>query len=461
MYWPGTIGRTSAFIDKNYNGDSNYPIIVNNNTIYAYNFFNCVDGNIANITFTGNEIYINRDIIAQSLGSEGYGAHVKKLNLYNNKIYRGSITTGTKYFNSINNITAINNEFYYAMSTYDIAFREECNWINNSVIPWPKYAKTANISSLSLPSSATNTAVLFRRVLPAAWVNGAYATGAYVTFNQQVYQALADVVLGDTDPSVNTTKWVLVDDPLLYIKGGSFDQYMARSGSLYWVNLNRVVIEDTLFTVRLISDWTSVYRPVSSGGTSNRFVFWFPTANVNATRDVTLNNVKFDFENRDNRHIFYSAAANAVNFTNFRIGTLPQYGTYPVNKMLYHVGGASTVITNFSTNSPEDVLEDTLFEAAITNKSFQNRVIKSYTADGTYVIPKGTLLQNLVIKSTTNIASFKIGTAAGIGDISDEALSAGINSVYTLNLYAETATTLYFTGITGSAGTTTITIFKK
>lgn len=461
LYWPGTVGRDSGLIDKNYDSDSSFPILINNNTIYAYNIATCIDGTIESLTLSNNDIYISRDLISQSVGSGGYGSHINNLYLYNNRIYRGSISASTKYYNSINTLVAINNDFYYALTTYDISFRKECQWLNNRVKPWPKYANTNNIAALGLPSSTCNTAVLFKRTMPANWAAGNYSTGQFATYNGQVYEAIVDIGPTDLDPATETTKWRLSDDPLLYIKDGMFDNYMARSGAFYWQNLNRVIIEGTVFNVRLINDWSSVYRPVSSGGTSNRFALWFPTANANPTRDVTINNVKFDFEDRNNRYLFYSAAVNAINFTNLTVSNIPAYGSYPINKLLYHVSGATTTIGKLTTVGADDILDDANFENSIGTKQFQNRATLTVTANTSYALPRGALVDTIIVKSTTNISSFKIGTTSGGSEISDEALTANTNSIYHLDLYADTATTIYFTGITGSSGTTTITIFKR
>jgi hypothetical protein len=370
MYFPASVARDAGFIDKNYAGDSVYPISVSNNVIYAYNLSTLYDGNIHDITYDNNDIFIDRDLIGQSIGSEGYGAHIKFLKLYNNRIYRNGLASSSSFFNNLNNILAVNNDFFYAMGTFNIRFRNQIDWINNRVKPWPKFANTSNISSLSLPSANTNAAIVFSRTLPSAWSAGTYATGTFRSYNYQAYESIADVVPEDGSPDVATTKWKLVDDPILNIQGGSFDSYMARTAALSWSNVNRVIIEGSLFVVRLINDWANVYRTVAAGGSSNRFAIMQTTTNAAPTRDLMLSNIKFDFEDRANRHIFYTAGANAITVSNLVIKDIPEYGSFPLNKVLYKVSGATVSFTKAVINGADVALTDSGFQSAITNKVY-------------------------------------------------------------------------------------------
>jgi hypothetical protein len=81
----------------------------------------------------------------------------------------------------------------------------------------------------------------------------------------------------------------------------------------------------------------------------------------------------------------------------------------------------------------------------------------SYDADGTYLIPAGSILESVVILPGSN-TNVKIGTASGLEDLLPETAVTTDGYMVVLNLFSLSGRTVYFTGIPAGS---TIVFFTK
>lgn len=84
---------------------------------------------------------------------------------------------------------------------------------------------------------------------------------------------------------------------------------------------------------------------------------------------------------------------------------------------------------------------------------------KSYTADSSYSIPDGRILEKIVVIPSTDLAGFSVGTALSQGDIMPALpIDANDAQLFELNIYANGAMNIWFNGITAQ---TTIKIYLR
>lgn len=81
-----------------------------------------------------------------------------------------------------------------------------------------------------------------------------------------------------------------------------------------------------------------------------------------------------------------------------------------------------------------------------------------YAGDGSYEIAAGDILHGIKVEPAADLAAFRVGTAAGLGDLLPDTPVAAVTGEWIqLNINAKVATTIYFSTITSN---TTITFYK-
>lgn len=86
-------------------------------------------------------------------------------------------------------------------------------------------------------------------------------------------------------------------------------------------------------------------------------------------------------------------------------------------------------------------------------------VSETYTANASYEIAEGKLLEKIVVMPTAALTGFGLGTGDGGFDIQPALpVDAGGAELFLLNIYAKTAKTIWFNGITSE---TTIKIYLR
>lgn len=92
------------------------------------------------------------------------------------------------------------------------------------------------------------------------------------------------------------------------------------------------------------------------------------------------------------------------------------------------------------------------------NTSGLQKETVAYPADGSYEIAAGDILFGIKVDPAADLAAFRVGTAAGLGDIvPDIAIAAAAGEWIQLNINAKVATTIHFSSITSN---TSITFYK-
>jgi hypothetical protein len=102
-----------------------------------------------------------------------------------------------------------------------------------------------------------------------------------------------------------------------------------------------------------------------------------------------------------------------------------------------------------------DVYSDAPSGGGTTTESGGTAV--AYDADGTYLIPAGSILESVVILPGSN-TNVKIGTASGLEDLMPETAVTTDGYMVVLNLFSKAGRTIYFTGIPAGS---TIVFFTK
>jgi hypothetical protein len=307
--------------------DHQFPIVIRGNTIRATGIAIASSGNFKQFKVENNEIYHEGSLFDCANGSP-----IKKAFVRGNNFYKGSgSNTLTSTTDHVTDAIYENNTFHNSIPTIlQISFKNSCDWINNRVVPWEKFANTTVFAQM--PSNNNYSAVYF------------VAVGGGGTLN---------------------------------VKGGVMDSYLTRGGCMFVKGCTDVVVQGTKMRARNISEVALT--------TNRRVAMHFrgltPGETISIT-NLTLRDIELDFENKTDRVLFSTDNTTTFNVTNLKLDNV-RSNAVVLNKMMHNATG-SMAVTNLTAVKSTDLVTDTAFTAIVTNRTIDQGVNALYEKSSVY-----------------------------------------------------------------------------
>jgi hypothetical protein len=303
---------SSAYAIKRTNDDANYTqqLDLVDNKIWASGIISVLTGNFSTVNIQENTIFSNLSLFLVATGHS-----IKRINAENNTIYRGhGANTFISKTEHIDHAVYRDNTFYYAVPTgLQIRFTNQCDWINNKVLPDKRFADISVVKQM--PISINYNAVEFI----------------------------------STNPSGS----------LLNIEGGSIDSYLSRGGALSFNGVAEIDINGTHFRARNITD----------ASTNNKRAVVYVRETINPTK-FSISNITLEFDAGKERALIATDNNARLTAGELTLQNIQSSGPYKLNKILRSEKGSSARIGKLK-KSKQLKIVDTDLEQSVMRSSEQ------------------------------------------------------------------------------------------
>lgn len=242
--------------------------------------------------------------------------------------------------------------------------------------------------------------------------------------------------------------------PSLKITNSELDGKFGRYTPIDITGISNISITNTKF---------KLIQPYATGSLMNTRRFCIAFTGDQTINTLILENIEVEADAVNTRALFLHLNTGVATINNLKISNLNTYVGSDINKIIYNNAGS------FSFGSVEygranDVIQDSDFLSSLTGTITTPNTTRFTlnNINGTYVIPQGVLIDNIIVKAlNADLPSLNLGTTSGGGELFTGTVLQANPLKLATNIFADTATTLYFNGITSSAVTVEVTIYKR
>ena len=242
--------------------------------------------------------------------------------------------------------------------------------------------------------------------------------------------------------------------PSLKITNSELDGKFGRYSPIDITGISNISITNTKF---------KLIQPYASGSLMNTRRFCIAFTGDQTINTLILENIEVEADAVNTRTLFLHLNAGVATINNLKISNLNTYVGSNINKIIYNNAGSFS-FGNVEFGRANDVIQDSDFISSLTGTITTPNTTRFTlnNVNGTYTIPQGVLVDHIIVKAlNADLPALNLGLTSGGGELFTGAVAQSSSLKLATNIFAETATTLYFNGIDSSTVNTEITIYKR